>query len=442
VNRDILASIVGVRTVRGNHKVVADDGRQQRKPDFRTAVEDVKALATVLAMEAESVLGKRTARFLGVLVLLAVSVGVLLALLDWYIAPTDAKQKQALVLTLAQILGGTVLLSGLYFTWRTLLVNREGQITERFTRAIDLLGATDDKGDKRIEIRLGGIYALERIAKDSPERDYSTIMEVLAAYLRKNAPRPPEESWSFESWVFNSEPIDKNKIVTDITKHGEPPEPPVDVRAIITILRRRKKAGEKDDVVLDLRETDLRKANLIRANLRGANLEGANLIQANLEQANLQRAFLDKANLQGASLRTTYLHGALLRKASLQRAYFAGANLQGADLREANLQEADLREHEVFIYVEGLAKPHNFRADLQLAHLGEANLQGAVLDEANLQGAFLEGANLQAALLRGANLQGADLQGADLRYAEVTNEQLANTLSLQGATMPNGSKHP
>jgi hypothetical protein len=32
---------------------VADDGNQQRKPDFRTAVEGIKALATVLGIEAE-----------------------------------------------------------------------------------------------------------------------------------------------------------------------------------------------------------------------------------------------------------------------------------------------------------------------------------------------------------------------------------------------------
>jgi hypothetical protein len=38
---------------------MADDGSEQRKPDFRTAVEDVKALATVLIMKLESVLGRR-----------------------------------------------------------------------------------------------------------------------------------------------------------------------------------------------------------------------------------------------------------------------------------------------------------------------------------------------------------------------------------------------
>lgn len=86
-----------------------DDGTGQRGRDFRTAVADVKAIARGLAMEAEDVLGRRTARVLGVLVLFAVVVGVLLALLDWYIAPSGAEQKQALVVTLAQILGGAPL---------------------------------------------------------------------------------------------------------------------------------------------------------------------------------------------------------------------------------------------------------------------------------------------------------------------------------------------
>ena len=97
---------------------MADEGSQKRKPDVR-----------VLAMRATQVLG--------VLVLFAVVVGVLFGLLNWYIAPRGAEQRQALVVTLAQILGGAAMLSGLYFTWRTLQVNRAGQITERFTRAID-----------------------------------------------------------------------------------------------------------------------------------------------------------------------------------------------------------------------------------------------------------------------------------------------------------------
>jgi uncharacterized protein YjbI with pentapeptide repeats len=43
--------------------------------------------------------------------------------------------------------------------------------------------------------------------------------------------------------------------------------------------------------------------------------------------------------------------------------------------------------------------------------------------------------------LKGAALREANLQGANLFRAEVTDEQLAATWSLQGATMPDGSKH-
>jgi len=89
---------------------------------------------------------RRPVRVVGVVALFAVVVTVLFLLLNWYVAPTKPSERKDLVLALAQILGGTALLSGLYFTWRTLQVNREGQITDRFTRAIDQLGATDDEG--------------------------------------------------------------------------------------------------------------------------------------------------------------------------------------------------------------------------------------------------------------------------------------------------------
>jgi hypothetical protein len=61
------------------------------------------------------------------------------------------------------------------------------------------------------------------------------------------------------------------------------------------------------------------------------------------------------------------------------------------------------------------------------------------LYEAHLIG-FLDSKNkLQPPII---NLSGADLSCADLRGAAVTSKQLAQALSLAGATMPDGSKHP
>ncbi|HET7092814.1 MAG TPA: hypothetical protein VFI22_05025, partial [Thermomicrobiales bacterium] len=87
--------------------------------------------------------------------------------------------------TLGQVLGGIAVLAGLVVAWQqlgqtsqNLRVSEEGQITDRFTRAVDQLGDDD------LTVRLGGIYALERIARDSP-RDYAATMEVLTAFARQ-----------------------------------------------------------------------------------------------------------------------------------------------------------------------------------------------------------------------------------------------------------------
>src|SRR5262249_10539170 len=98
----------------------------------------------------------------------------------------ESKSRQ----TLAQIVGVAVLLVGLYFTAQTprtsqetlqvnqetLRTTQESQITDRFTKAITQLG------DNNLAVRLGGIYALERIAKDS-EEDHWTVMEVLTTFV-------------------------------------------------------------------------------------------------------------------------------------------------------------------------------------------------------------------------------------------------------------------
>ena len=58
--------------------------------------------------------------------------------------------------TWSQIIGGFGLFLGLYFTWRRVEISQNQQVTERFTRAIDQLGASGEDGNPRLEIRLGG----------------------------------------------------------------------------------------------------------------------------------------------------------------------------------------------------------------------------------------------------------------------------------------------
>jgi hypothetical protein len=213
---------------------------------------------------------------------------------------TDLKDyltlKNAIRQTLAQILGGAFILAGLYFTAETLLTAREGQITERYTKAIDHLG---EHGEGKWAMRLGGIYALERIARDS-EKDHWPIMEILTTYVRYNA-----------AWNHLSE---ENKSQNDFA-------PPPDIQAIMTVLGRRTRTYQQgEDHSLELMLTNLRNAKLINAHL-----EGAILAWAHLEGANLLGAHLNGANLLGAHLERAYFEGTDLKGASLKDAYLEGA---------------------------------------------------------------------------------------------------------------------
>lgn len=134
-------------------------------------------------------------------------------------------------------------------------------------------------------------------------------------------------------------------------------------------------------------------------------------------------------DLSEADLSEAELRGAELRGADLGEADLSGATLHDADLSEANLFAADL-----------------FEADLEGANLRSADLTFTGLYEADLRSADLQDAYLASAYLSEADLSGADLSGADLTWAylwraEVTEEQLNESRYLQGAIMPDGSRH-
>jgi hypothetical protein len=66
-------------------------------------------------------------------------------------------------------LGAGILAAGaLVYTGLNFRLNREGHVTDRYTKAIEQLGS------ERLDVRLGAIYALERIMIDSG-RDHPTI---------------------------------------------------------------------------------------------------------------------------------------------------------------------------------------------------------------------------------------------------------------------------
>src|SRR5262249_23557108 len=177
--------------------------------------------------------------------------------------------------TFAQVVAGVGAAGALYFTFQANEVAKDKQITEQYAKAVEQLGTS---GDDKLAVRLGGIYALERIANSS-RTDYKTIMEVLTAYVRKSVPPKPS-------------------LGTGSPESADTTRPPADIQAILTVIGRRRTDYEGlGRESLDLANTNLDRANLSAADLIDADLGGASLIGANLVGASLNGANLESANL-------------------------------------------------------------------------------------------------------------------------------------------------
>ncbi|WP_048126110.1 pentapeptide repeat-containing protein [Methanosarcina sp. WWM596] len=251
-----------------------------------------------------------------------IAVLLLIALPHWQVSGinnaiekvTQENQSRA---TLAQILGGVAIGIGLYYTWRritiaeedlkvtqenlkvtqkNLKVSQEGQITERFTRAVEQLGAIDQSGNPAIEIRLGGIYALERISTES-EKDYWPIIEILTAYVRKNSSVENQSNENFLTTGYISMDIQANE-----STHNEVPEVnslSLDIEAVITVLGRSKhRYMDKESKCLNLKNTffkwlTLKDAHFEGTNFSNAHFEGAVLKNAHFEQTDLFRVYFE-----------------------------------------------------------------------------------------------------------------------------------------------------
>jgi len=233
-------------------------------------------------------------------------------------------------LTLAQIIGGLGLLIGLYFTYlnvkaaqdnaktaqdnaktaqkslylteetarKNILIAEEGKITDRFSKAVELLGSD------KLDTRLGGIYALERIARDS-QKDHWTVMEVLTAFVRENAP------------------LASGKKVTATT-------PREAIQAAMTVIGRRKWT-ETETQQLNLQYVNLEECILRNANLSKANLRGTKFFRSDMDGAILTDTFLSGVNLVATNLNKVVLNGAMLCKNGNQITDFRNAILLTAE---------------------------------------------------------------------------------------------------------------
>ena len=241
---------------------------------------------------------------------------------------------------------------------------QQGLLNERYQKGAEMLGSAV------LSVRLGGIYALARLADEHPEIYHVPIIQLFCTYARnpteseggqaKPINRPGRESTLQE---------DVQAVMTAIgsrSKAGLGYEVATKSAGLETTERAESEGGDRVTVArvwrfwldlhgANLKGVDLCEANLSHAYFGGADLSNSKLLEVNLAAAiitgvNMSHVFLWRANLTGANLWSSDLSGANLASSNLSNAELVHANLSNSTLSEANLTAAQL------VHVTGLTQ--------------------------------------------------------------------------------------
>jgi Pentapeptide repeats (8 copies) len=200
----------------------------------------------------------------------------------------------------------------------------ERQAGDRFAQALDQLGS------EQLDVRLGGIYGLERVAA----RSAAEAIAAGGAYTAPGQGDPvpdgsaesqagaPPDGAAAAAWWTAQDRLQVFEILSAYvrTTSHRPPVGPADgptlqvrqpdVDAAVTVLARRTVLA--GDPPLDLSGSVLPNARLGWARLAGADLRGADVRGTSLQHAELAKVHLEQALLCGTEFQDADLRGAHL----------------------------------------------------------------------------------------------------------------------------------
>ena len=210
-------------------------------------------------------------------------------------------------------------------------LSERGFLNERYQKGAEMLGS------QTLSVRMGGVYALERLAREHSKEYHVQILRLFCGVAR------------------------------DMANMDAPLEPITeDHQAILEALSAR---GPQ--------QIEVEKSAGTEIELMGARLPHLRLLGGNLSDAILMSAHLNDSVLHRVDFSHSILVGANLSKADLRRTVFHDANLSEATLEGASL----------------------FRVDLSNSDLSHADLSNARIADTDFSDADLTGVNLSGAVL-------------------------------------------
>ena len=216
-------------------------------------------------------------------------------------------------------------------------ISQRAWLDDRYERGANLLGSNAPS------LRLGGVYALQRLAEEYPEQYHVQIMRLFCAFARHPTVLDNNDSNSIDYETVRI--VDANERPASVRRLR--PDVEAVIEAISTRSEVRIKLEREAKFVPQLSYADLRNLWLYDANFSGvqlvrANLSGAFLLKANFSCAEMWEADLSGARLNGANFTGARLTGAKLSSIEAISADFSNVYLGMVNLAQADLSGADV----------------------------------------------------------------------------------------------------
>ncbi|AUR11904.1 putative low-complexity protein [Phaeobacter inhibens] len=378
---------------------------------------------------------------------------------------------------------------------RNTTATEQGLITDRINKAVEGLGAEktvkrqrrgstgqlqyrrktngdldydqpvmEEITEPNLEVRIGALYGLERIAHDSL-RDHLQIIEIIYAYVRNNArsdhaPKPfYEEYQELAQNTPDYQGLNDHQIAERLGI-GNPTEELQPWRARIWAANLR---PMREDIQTALRtiarRTDQQKLveqlagfapDLSKTNLQGANLENIDFSQHNLHGVRLDGSRLRRVNFNGADLSNSWFTGAELKDCEL-----SGANIEYASFLSSDIENCHFDgnlENSVFFGSEinsSYFSSHEInRSDLSSCDFFNTKIDAQLIDHCNLSDTVFSQTSLAGVQFKmctfshGTKLDTRYLDFAlrkcDITELVLTFDELRNCFVGHAHSLPNG----
>jgi len=297
---------------------------------------------------------------------------------------------------IAALLGAPFLIWGTILKHQTVRTQQEGHMTDRIAKAVEMLGTektdlrheADDAGnllrDKdgrlfavertlaNLEVRIGAILSLERIAQDSTTfdkgRDHVRVMEILCTYIRENAP--------------NSKPRET---------------PRADIETALQVLARRTVQQRQIEFEWRNQENTQTDSPYMRSNIpteKAGYLPWLQRIDRNLGY----RLNLSSANLSGLFVKDGDFSNALFNGTIFSRCTFTDTNFIGANF---------------------------YRSDFKGAKFFACNLDACRISNTDLSGSSFYSGSINYATLTKVELDNQTILLTSLRFTSIENSDLS-----------------